>query len=260
MKIAVVADMHGDFVALSAVMDAVKNKNPDLIICPGDITDMFNIPKEFSQMDIANIVVHKLLIAGKMLFCLPGNHDPYEIIDVFSEFNANLHCEVREACGIQFIGWGGAETPFNTLFEPSEEELAESLARLRKTAGRQFILVTHAPPKNTKIDMVADGSHVGSAALRKFIEKEQPVLAISAHIHESQGIDNIANTTLFYPGPAYDGFYGIVVVDGSKVSCKINRVHVARPAGTAKPAGRESGKTKKPVQNATRRRVKSGKT
>ncbi len=43
----------------------------------------------------------------------------------------------------------------------------------------------HVPPFNTKLDMLYDASHVGSKAVREFIEKFQPLLTLHGHIHES---------------------------------------------------------------------------
>lgn len=47
------------------------------------------------------------------------------------------------------------------------------------------ILVSHAPPYYTNLDMFRDNSHVGSEALRKIIEEKQPLLVLSGHIHET---------------------------------------------------------------------------
>ena len=52
----------------------------------------------------------------------------------------------------------------------------------------------------------------------------KPLVSISAHMHESPGIDKIGNTVLFYPGPFYDGKYGIVEIKGDGVRCEIRDV------------------------------------
>ena len=126
---------------------------------------------------------------------------------------------------MKFLGFGGAATPFNTIFEPSEDDIKKSLDRMSKEVKKQnFVLVVHNPPKNTKLDLISNGDHVGSDSIRKFIEEKQPLVSISAHIHESTGIDKIGNTIVFYPGPFYDGKYGIVEIKGSNVKCEIKSV------------------------------------
>ena len=220
MKMLVIADIHGDFNTLEQFIDITRASDFDLIICPGDFTDMFSVPREFSQIDIANLILQKLLALGRPLLCVPGNHDPYEIVELFDNYNINLHARVRKACGIKFLGWGGAPTPFNTIFEPSDEETREMLdSLLAGVGGEPFVLVTHDPPKNTSVDRVTSGDHVGSPVIRKFIEKNQPILALSAHIHESPGQETIGKTTLFYPGALFNGLYGEVEIDGTNVRC-----------------------------------------
>ena len=224
MKILVVADVHGNFELASEILSKIKT-NYDLMISPGDFTDIFNVPQGFSQTNIADMVLQKLLGMGKPAFCLPGNHDPYEILQIFDDYDVNLHNQVKTFRKMKFLGWGGAPTPFDTPFEPEEDETKERLMELGKNVETgKFILVTHNPPKNTKLDRIISGENVGSAEIRKFIEEMQPILAISAHIHESGGVDKIGKTTLFYPGPLYDGYYGIVSVDKTGVKTEIKKI------------------------------------
>lgn len=76
------------------------------------------------------------------------------------------------------------------------ETIAADLERL--AAGRDLggaVLLCHAPPYRTVLDRAAlDGKmvdhapldvHVGSIALRRFIERRQPLLTLHGHIHET---------------------------------------------------------------------------
>ncbi|MDG7015989.1 MAG: hypothetical protein JRM82_01285 [Nitrososphaerota archaeon] len=60
--------------------------------------------------------------------------------------------------------------------------------------------------------------HIGSVAIRKYIEDSQPMLALVGHIHESPGIDVIGETTVMNPGPFMTGSYAEVELDEKKVS------------------------------------------
>lgn len=222
MRILVVADIHGDFRALESALETIKKERADLVICPGDFTDMFGTPTEFSQLDIAALVLQKLLVLNKPLLCVPGNQDPYEILELLKEYKANLHNKAKKIRGTSFIGWGGATTPFNTKFEPSEEETRDALEALGRNA-KDFVLVVHNPPKETKLDLTQAGKHVGSPAIREFILKKQPILAISAHIHEAGGTDKLGKTALFYPGPVFEGYYGVVEIKGKQVKCETKK-------------------------------------
>jgi Icc-related predicted phosphoesterase len=83
----------------------------------------------------------------------------------------------------------------------SESELRSSTIQedLEKLAGgddlRLGIFLMHAPPYDTHLDRAAlDGKsvdhvpidvHVGSIAIRRFIEARQPLLTLHGHVHES---------------------------------------------------------------------------
>lgn len=74
------------------------------------------------------------------------------------------------------------------------------------------IFLFHSPPFDTALDMAATGfskyEHVGSKAIRQFVETKQPYLTLHGHIHESAGISGewrqtIGRTQMF--SAAHDG-------------------------------------------------------
>ncbi len=211
MKILVVADVHGDFESLSNVLAELKN-DFDVLVCPGDFTDIGLSLMGFSREDMLQIMLDELLSCGKPVLTLPGNHDPPETHKIFDDYGVNLHGTGKVIDGIGFFGFGGAKTPFGTPFEPSEEQTTEGLKRaFDAVAGaKKKIMITHNPPKNTKLDAVMSGQHVGSQAIRDFILKNKPDAAISAHIHEARGVDELGTTKLIYPGTVSEGWFGII--------------------------------------------------
>ncbi|MBN2043219.1 MAG: metallophosphoesterase [Candidatus Aenigmarchaeota archaeon] len=219
MKILIIADIHGEIEILSKFIEKVRGQEFDLVICPGDFTDMFNIPEGYSQIDIAEIIIQKIMSLDKPVLCIPGNHDPYEIVELFEEYGLNVHAVSKKINEYNMVGFGGASTPFNTKFEPTEEEIWEKLENASAELKGKFILVTHVPPEGTKLDRVEGGKHVGSRKVREFIEKHKPLIAISAHIHENSGEDKIGNTTVFYPGAIYERNYGIITI-GKTIKCE----------------------------------------
>ncbi len=73
---------------------------------------------------------------------------------------------------------------------------------------KNTIYVIHAPPYNTKLDIITTKDHVGSKAVRNFIEKEQLLLTLHGHIHESPSmsgsyLDRIGKTTCINVGSSY---------------------------------------------------------
>jgi Icc-related predicted phosphoesterase len=72
-------------------------------------------------------------------------------------------------------------------------------------SATETILVMHSPPRGTHCDQIATRAHVGSRALRAFIEVHQPPLVLCGHIHESPRVsgsyrDRIGRTVVVNPG------------------------------------------------------------
>lgn len=79
-----------------------------------------------------------------------------------------------------------------------------------------LIVISHNPPKDTKVDMISNGAHVGSASYRFFLETYQPLLAVSGHVHEAVAVDKIGKTTLINPGALMEGCYAVVDIQKQK--------------------------------------------
>jgi Icc-related predicted phosphoesterase len=83
--------------------------------------------------------------------------------------------------------------------------IADALEELVALAGAEALYVLHSPPRDTRCDMVRASTHVGSRAIRAFVERHQPPLVLSGHIHESPRIsssywDRIGRTIVVNPG------------------------------------------------------------
>ncbi len=86
---------------------------------------------------------------------------------------------------------------------PTIAEALDELAALTPAAETVFVL--HSPPRDTRCDMIGARVHVGSRAIRGFIERRQPPLVLSGHIHESPRVsaswrDTIGRTVTVNPG------------------------------------------------------------
>ncbi|MBQ9235212.1 MAG: metallophosphoesterase [Alphaproteobacteria bacterium] len=82
------------------------------------------------------------------------------------------------------------DKPYNILDEFLKYSIEFDLENLCKGVdNKKLILITHTPPFNTVCDLMKgkDGKlrHIGSKAVRKFIEKQQPLLTLHGHIHDS---------------------------------------------------------------------------
>ena len=188
MKIYGITDLHGRFPSrIRELRDDI-----DVLLVSGDITH-FGRGME---------VIEKLaeLKDYMEVLCVPGNCDTEEVIDILEEYKLNIDNKVKKIEGFNFIGVGGSNyTPFNTPLEFSEDYLYKKAKNLCKGL-KNIILVSHAPPYGTMLDIVND-KHVGSKAIRKVIEEENVIFNACGHIHECRGIDKINKTIIVNPSP-----------------------------------------------------------
>lgn len=176
MRILVFSDIHGDRDALEKLMQ----QEADVYVAAGDLVSWGR------GLDGLGAVLRQ---RAPDVWVLPGNHEHESEIESFCErhgLNA-LHGRHFEREGWHIAGLGhSSPTPFNTPGEYTEEELA---GRLGRFAGlKPLILVCHCPPLDTALDRAGFGRHIGSRAVREFIEKEQPAWFACGHVHEAAGV------------------------------------------------------------------------
>lgn len=192
MKLLLFCDVHGDENIINNLVKKANQKKVDAIICAGDISEFGNnLIKIVKKFDI-----------GIPLYMIPGNHETDEEIafldSKFSWFE-NFHLKVKKIEDTLLIGCGGGGlSKFHTPFEKSEKYFKRELKQFKNL--NKSILVTHAPPYNTFLDFI-NNEHVGVKSIRRFIEKEQPGIAICGHLHENSGMeDKIKKTIIINPG------------------------------------------------------------
>lgn len=88
-----------------------------------------------------------------------------------------------------------------TVLDLDDDKTIENdLARLSGQIDRPFIFVAHCPPYDTPLDMLPTGTHVGSIAVRRFIEKwsrrKMLVASLHGHIHESPQVSKSTHTRI----------------------------------------------------------------
>ncbi|MEM5829223.1 MAG: metallophosphoesterase [Candidatus Aenigmatarchaeota archaeon] len=220
MDILIISDIHNDVENLMEYIDKVNMFNFDVIVFPGDFLDV--PPKGFSSLDISKVIIEELKTLNKPILALPGNWDR-DIIEILEKEGISLHGKGKIIDNIGFYGFGGARTPFGTPLEPSEDEIRKGLEKAFEMIKESEVKVqvTHVPPARTRVDVVHTGAHVGSEAVREVIEKFKPVLAISAHIHEARGIDEINGTKLINAGRFPEGYCGFATIKNKKVEARI---------------------------------------
>jgi hypothetical protein len=215
MKIISFGDIHEDFSNLIPLKDELENA--DLVIVTGDLTN-FNGRKE------AEKVIDEIMKYNENILAQLGNLDQPEVNDYLTEKGINLHRNgfIKDDIGIFGVG-GSNLTPFNTPTEFNEDEIETFLLDgINKVKNAKFkIMVPHMPPKDTKLDIISAGAHVGSQSVRDFILKYKPNIALSGHIHEARGSDKIENTVAFNAGMFREGGYVIITKTPEGLSAEL---------------------------------------
>jgi len=191
----------------------------DLVIVAGDIT-------HFGSRRDAEEVLNSLRCRNIPLLAVPGNCDGADVSNYLEEKGLSLDGKTRSLDGLTVYGMGGAMPgPASTPREIGEEEYERRFAALENSGDlRGGILVCHQPPYKTQLDRVMGFRHVGSRAVRSFIERAQPILCLTGHIHESAGIDRLGHTTVINPGPFRHGKYTLCRVENGSVSCTMEKI------------------------------------
>ncbi|MBN3040638.1 MAG: metallophosphoesterase, partial [Candidatus Omnitrophica bacterium] len=161
------------------------------------------------------------------IYAQAGNFDCKEVEDYLIEQKISLHGNafIREDIGIFGVG-GSNITPLNTPNEYEENKIEsfilQGYQQIKDLPLKLF--VSHAPPFNTKVDMLTSGLHVGSTAVREFIEKYQPEVCLTGHIHEAKGEDYIGRTVIINPGMLKDRGYGEIVKEKGALKVVLKQI------------------------------------
>ena len=208
MRMIAFTDFHGDAEAYERARQLIHSGKWSCVVVAGDIV---NYNSELAKARLAELAQN-----GVPLFFVPGNMDNPELSQWPGANSVRaLHGRSATVEGIVLVGLGGSPPgPFSTPFEVPEENAARMLNQASAGFDKgRLVLVSHCPPKNTKLDLVPIGGHAGSMAVRGFVEKFKPALVVSGHVHEAKGVDSIGETTLVNTGPAKDGNYADITLE-----------------------------------------------
>ena len=206
MVIIILADIHGSLHYLSKIADQLAKA--DLVLIAGDITN-------FGDHDDAQDILTAIIAHNSNILAVTGNCDLPEVNDYLQDKNIGLHCNSTKVCDVTFMGVSGSlPCPGHTPNESTEQQFGACLKRLEEeaTANNPIVFVTHQPAYDTDLDL-AGMRHTGSRSIRDFIIDNQPMLAVSGHMHDAVGIDKLGDTTLLNPGPFREGSYAYVEIE-----------------------------------------------
>ena len=197
----------------------------DAAILTGDLTNFGDPPDAFRVVDAVRA-------RCPTVWAVTGNLDMAWVIDAFRDAGISLHGEARRVGDLGIFGCGGSNvTPMDTPTELEEHELAGVLeqAHAGVADAPRRLMICHTPPYRTALDRLMNGTPVGSPAVREFIERRRPDVAVVGHIHEGRGTDRVGDTLVLNPGALRDGGYVLVEDDGTGLRAELRSWRVDRP-------------------------------
>ncbi|MBI4142060.1 metallophosphoesterase [Candidatus Woesearchaeota archaeon] len=124
---------------------------------------------------------------------------------VVAEQYARRKSENYRLEGVRSTPEGFVPFVFNREME-SNDSIQKDLAKsLFSNDAKKTVYVIHTPPNDTALDQIAGHRHVGSFAVRSFVERQQPYVTLHGHIHETVWVSGkfkeiIKNSVCLSPG------------------------------------------------------------
>ncbi len=247
-KLIYTADLHGNSEFYKRLLNKAEDEKVDAIVIGGDLCgrdgnsikekienqklflEKFMIPL-FKNFKAKNKKCEFYVIMGnddfRINFEVLENAEKKKILKSIHKKSVKLDRNLNIA-GYSFVNptpfrlkdwekfeFEGDKIPQQLFFEEirsiekENKTISLDLDNLKKLSNpKNTIYVIHAPPYNTKLDIITTKVHVGSKAVRNFIEKEQPLLTLNGHIHESPQMsgswqDKIGKTICINVGSSY---------------------------------------------------------
>lgn len=165
----------------------------------------------------------RLADSGIECIVIPGNDDEPFVGDLLATGQRlrNPEGEVIDLGAYQLLSYGWSNiTPWRSPRELEEDVLEKRIEEIAAhlDPDRPAIFNLHVPPFGSGIDdapeiradlSLVGGSSaamvpVGSLAVRRVIERHQPMLGLHGHIHESRGRANLGRSICLNPGSDYN--------------------------------------------------------
>ena len=176
LRILAAGDFHGDSKTAERLAKKAEKEKVELVILTGDIVGLTpgkNLIKPFKDR-------------GQKVIFVPGNWETQEEANTLSRQYKmkNIASHYVKYRDVGIFGIGNQDWALHPDEERTFEHLKEQHEKIKNLEKK--IIVSHVHAAGTKSEL---SGFEGNDALRKAIDKFQPDLFISGHIHELEGIE-----------------------------------------------------------------------
>ncbi len=208
-------DIHED---LSLLGEIPNLSAADGVIISGDITNRGDTRRASELLD-------EVFRINSNIYAQIGNMDRPEVTSYLDEKGWNIHARgklLADDIGIMGVGYS-TPTPFMTPSEVSDDKLAQWLNEGYEQVKHlmKLILVAHDPPFGSKAAQLPSGENVGNRSVLEFIQRVQPDICLTGHIHEAESEDFIGRTKIINPGMLGMGGYVIIRLQEDKLAADL---------------------------------------
>lgn len=208
-------DLHkqGDFIEgrLKNHFTEFESRGTEYVSCLGnDDLGIFDELFERTCADfehVHNIAQKKIAIGGYEFVGMNWVTDyPFQLKDRCRMDSSSYRFQFQFGPGVlsRKQGWKQLQDwPAYARTLPTIEDELQSLPHPQEMS--RTIYVVHMPPAGVGLDVCGSGEEVGSAAVARFLEENQPLLSLHGHIHESPEVTGewqarIGRTLCVQPG------------------------------------------------------------
>jgi Icc-related predicted phosphoesterase len=206
MRCLVVADLHYSLPQFDWLLQAAPQF--DLVIFAGDALDIGSIVDFRAQIVVVQKYLSLLSAVTRVVVC-SGNHD----LDARNEEGEKVPRWLEALREHNIIGDGESFSTGDTLFSVCpwwdgpivKQRIADQLEADAGQRVGKWIWIHHAPPANSPVSW-GGKRFFGDPDLVSWIERYQPDLVISGHVHQSPFVrdgswfDRLGNTWAFNVG------------------------------------------------------------
>ncbi len=206
MIITAISDIHAHYGAVESIVG--HERNSDVVVIAGDIST-YGTAAEVSA------ALKAILAHGSKVLAVAGNMDSPDSETELDRLGISLNARGVRVGDVGFYGVSAAPpSHLRTPYEITEHEIERRLQTGYDMVKDSpiTVCVPHSPPMDTSLDRISAGKHVGSKAIRKFIEKHRPDVVVCGHIHEARGQDALGKTRMVNCGAANRGYYARITI------------------------------------------------
>lgn len=165
---------------------------------------------------------------ARRVFIMPGNDDCTKTLEALEKAEAQrilvqVHGKVVPLVeGWQIGGYSFVSDLPLPLIQDWQKDEADILADLQRLFGsfpqERTILSIHVPPRDGLLDINFRGAHIGSSAVRQYLEQSRHPLVLTGHVHEivskwGNWREEIGGTLVINPGATHQHGIDALLID-----------------------------------------------